>query len=263
MTLGPIEIKAIPFSISTMKVLAALGHKKIPYSVKMLNPLQLKKLLPAPHLVPVMTCGKDVIPDSTAILKYLDHALPGPATFYPQGREDIAGWSAWVEDELLIHLFYYSIWDDEGWRRATLPLAKSILPTPLRILLPQALLRNMTKSSRKDRVMNRFGADVVASEPKVRVRLYSVLHKLDEAYKASPTPWLCSTDEPSGADFALYGLLNALVDHSGDCNTEPFMPALLEDAEAPHVRRSFDEMKRLYPIRFYPDGKGVDWGFSK
>jgi microsomal prostaglandin-E synthase 2 len=101
------------------KVRAGLELKGLAYRKVEVNPMTKKELPPlpadAPRKVPVLTCGSDTVPDSTAILAYLEEKFPGKVRFTPateDAQKRSAEIEAWVDDEFTFALptVIYGTW---------------------------------------------------------------------------------------------------------------------------------------------------------
>lgn len=111
----------LPGSEFAMKAMASLtiAQSKLPapFTTRSVNIMKLKKILAAPHQVPVLSVDEIVVSDSTDILKFLD-AKYGTA-FFPAG--DLGAKVAQIEDEsdviLGAYLRYFALYDNEGFSR--------------------------------------------------------------------------------------------------------------------------------------------------
>ena len=103
------------------KVRAGLELKGLAFRKVEVNPMTKKELpaLPAdaPKKVPVLQNGSDTVPDSTAILAYLDEKFPGKVGFRPAdeaARKQAAEIEEWVDSELIYALptVIYGTWGE-------------------------------------------------------------------------------------------------------------------------------------------------------
>lgn len=97
-----IEIYGHPFSSYTWKVLIPLWENDTPFTFRMLGPddpengAQFARLWPVGKF-PLLVDGDRVVPESTAIIDYLDAHRPGPVRFVPDGE---AGLEARLMDRI-------------------------------------------------------------------------------------------------------------------------------------------------------------------
>lgn len=97
-----IEIYGHPFSSYTWKVLIPLWENDTPFTFRMLGPddpengAQFARLWPVGKF-PLLVDGNRVVPESTAIIDYLDAHHPGPVRFVPEGE---AGLEARLMDRI-------------------------------------------------------------------------------------------------------------------------------------------------------------------
>lgn len=242
-----IRLAVLLGSTSSSKVFSALQFHGIPYETELLSAFALRRALPPPHLVPVATIGDEVVADSTAILRRVDELADGRFGFYPEGRDDIRQFSDWVQARLFPLLFYFSLWNDEGWKRSTLPFVRRDMPW-WTWLVPPSILRKGAMDKRRRAVELQFTPEDLASPARMRRAGLADMARVERLFEASPTPWLFGTPKPTGADFALFGELQALVGRSGDSDIEPATPFILD--AAPRVRAFYDKLDAMSDMRF-------------
>lgn len=97
-----IEIYGHPFSSYTWKVLIPLWENDTPFTFRMLGPddpengAQFARLWPVGKF-PLLVDGDRIVPESTAIIDYLDAHHPGPVRLVPEGE---AGLEARLMDRI-------------------------------------------------------------------------------------------------------------------------------------------------------------------
>lgn len=93
MSAKPLQIYGVPFSVHTRKVILTARIKSIPYEVVPVvpvipeNPPANWRTISPTGLIPAIDDGGYVLPDSTAIVLYLERKHPAPALL-PAGIED-------------------------------------------------------------------------------------------------------------------------------------------------------------------------------
>jgi glutathione S-transferase len=81
----PMKIFGVPISVHTRKVIAAARYKQLPYELSPVVPVLPEQLPPnwrtlsPTGLIPVLQDGDYLLPDSTAIVHYLERVKPSPS----------------------------------------------------------------------------------------------------------------------------------------------------------------------------------------
>eukprot|EP00168_Porphyra_purpurea_P011839 TRINITY_DN3044_c0_g1_i1.p1 TRINITY_DN3044_c0_g1~~TRINITY_DN3044_c0_g1_i1.p1 ORF type:complete len:157 (-),score=59.09 TRINITY_DN3044_c0_g1_i1:138-608(-) len=131
----PITMYWIEGSQFCAKVAVALDSRAVPYTVKLVSAVNARaRNLPSGGiLVPEMLYnGKDVVPDSSAILRHLDAALPlaGPTAFFPTPA--VADADAHVGSVVNGCVLYWNWVSDAGYARSIRAKGTSAAPAFLR-----------------------------------------------------------------------------------------------------------------------------------
>ena len=87
-------------------------------------------------------------------------------------------------------------------------------------------------------------------EARLRASLLELVQALDARLATPAQQWLCATEQPSAADFAVYGMLERLVGQEGDAFMGSATPWLYREAAAAKLEAWHARMVSGYPIRF-------------
>lgn len=261
-----IKILVLPGSVFCIKVLSALEHRNLSYEMVAVHPAKLKKETPPPHLVPVMHYDEQIVPDSKAILKFLDEKHdPERLPLYPAVSKGAADkWSTveqleeYAHDQLACLYYYFGGISTFGQNNVSKPLIRSMLPGPVAMILPflPTLGAKAIAGSMRKRVVATLGEKVVADEAAAKKHLALCLNELEKGFKTPEQKYLFDTDEPTAADFSVFSVLKRFLHPLPDV-AEGILggyPDALKDAgNVPNLERFFEHMNK----NFY-EGK-VDW----
>mmetsp|Transcript_46388 Transcript_46388/g.122947 ORF Transcript_46388/g.122947 Transcript_46388/m.122947 type:complete len:312 (-) Transcript_46388:73-1008(-) len=228
-------------------------------------PLALKgrmKLLPAPHTVPAMKWGKDIMTGSDNICRLLDEKFPDKPRLYPQDEKHRAEVRA-MEDRIGTMYWangYLTFCDGqepfERWTAARVHEAVSGVPMVgglLWTLAPKTILKMAAKAiesgwrdtcRKKGGKFAKYGDIPTCRRQEVWDETQQELKALDAIVAASPTGYLCGTPTPSAADLTLYGMLERWVGDSLFGGPEGFgqaQPDILKDT--PHLNKLWTDLR--------------------
>lgn len=237
-----IKIQVFPGSHFCIKVLTALEQLKLPYEVDSLHPAKLKKLLPAPHLVPVMHYSDGVethvVPDSSAILKFLGTTQAG-ATLYPNPLSvPVGAWKKyksvedmdyWATERFMFYYIYFGACTKNGRKTVLEPFLRQLLPKFLVRIVPSFLSSLGAKVGSKQlltRVEKQLGKKAVASEHAVEHALFAALRQLETFFETDSQQYLFGTQHPTAADFTIFATLKRLTQPLPELQIGPGYPAL-------------------------------------
>ena len=226
-----------------------------------------KKLLPAPHTLPVLLWDGEVISGSDHICAFLDKMFPDPQLLYPTqipGGVDIAQ----IEKQCS-QLYWINGWlstiDPAGFERycgaflRTEARKQSRLAKGLIFIAPKratALIAKLIFVGGLKEVLVRRGGQVggrlAATKPKhaptVKAEAREALVQLEALLQTSTTLWFGNSASPTAADLTLYGMLERWVGDMWMPNRHgPSQPDLIDGL--PALRGAFDECRRLFMPR--------------
>lgn len=200
--------------------MTALHSKNLSYNIQVVHPAKLKKVLPPPHLVPVMKYDGTVISDSKDILQFLDthHATP---PFYPSitpGHAAAVHWDSveqletFAHDVLSMLYNYFGVVPVDSQRGISRPIVRAILPAPLRVV---PLLPTLGGLAAKHAILSRItpilGAETVSSPEKATARLVEALKMVEQSFSGDEQQFLFDTQDPTAADFGVFAALKRLL----------------------------------------------------
>ena len=256
------------------KVIAAMDAVGVPHRVHEIGTRELRnrrrwnQILAPPHTVPQMDWRGERLTDSTDILKAIDRDADGQWKLYPEEqRAAVEALEQHVGTVFNAYVMYFTWWVEAGFRATycrrmardlfCVPLPACIGRHLMRCIVPIGRLRgSMRKKARAvlgDTMITPGRYPAADEEDKVRAALVAELRALDGRLAAAPPApkrWLCRTDHPSAADFALYGCLERLVGESGDSNMGTATPWLFAEANVAEVQAWHARMLAAHPIRF-------------
>jgi len=185
------------------KVARALAYKGIPFTlVEPRSPADFKRWNPQTGKMPVLELAGERTWDSTRILAMLDAHQPSPPLY--DADPAVAAKQRFLEDWSDEALYWYVMglrWQDAN-ASATAAQVAATLPVPAFVrTLVQPLLRRQIGGQAAAQGLQRLPMDVLLTE---------LGRRFDElAIWLADRPFLFA-DEPSGADFAVFGQLSTL-----------------------------------------------------
>jgi len=269
----PILLYWIEGSQFCAKVGVALDSRTIPYNVKLVSALNAgaRNLPSGGHLTPEMLYNrKDVVPDSSAILRHLDTALPlaAPRAFFPTPA--VADADAHVGTVVNACVLYWNWVSDAGYARSIRAKGAAAAPALLRAPAGLAvdLLTKGKRRSMRDGVAATLGEaprpgtpaddDAMRTRTVAELAVYEALLSDGDAAGGgsgggAPAPFLFGGNLPSAADCGLYAMVCRFVGQMGDAALPPALPDLWAGAggdRLPRLRAWYDRMDAAYPIIF-------------
>ena len=224
------------------KVVTALDAFRIPYRMVVCDIRKLKEVLPPPHTIPQMEWQGQLLTDSADILKKIDEESRSEWKLYPSDkRAAVEATEAWVGGELNAFVTYFSWWDEQGFQASMYPqIRKTVFPgwIPAVIadfLVPYAFDVGRTRGSIRKKCRGILGETLIPQGrdpgpdegPGMKRALVSHMATLEKKLSTGKQ-WIEGTEEPSAADFTLYGILERFVGTSGDAEMGAATPWLWE-----------------------------------
>lgn len=276
----PILLYWIEGSQFCAKVGVALDSRSIPYQVKLVSAINAgsRNLPSGGILVPEMLYNKStVVPDSSAILRHLDQALPaqlgGDSAFFPSTAVSDA--DAHVGSTVNACVLYWNWVSDAGYARSIRAKGTAAAPGLLRGLAGVAvdLLTRGKRQSMREGVAKTLGetprAGTLADDDAMRQRTVEELSIYEDHLasgagrsssastaaegRATAAPFLFGGTSPSAADCGLYAMVCRFVGLMGDAALPPALPDLWTSPggdRLPRLRAWYDRMNTAYPIVF-------------
>ena len=251
------------------KVLTALDALGVPYKVVEVHPTKLKKVLVPPHTAPQLRWRGTILTDSADILAALDRDLANPPfRLYPPAKKvAVQELEAFVGSTLNAFVLYFAWWVQEGYEATYerlmledfMPLCASVLPLPVsRRVLNLLVDTGRIRGSYRKKARAILGEGLIPSGrqalpdegPRLKAALVKAVEALDARFVSSKQLWVCATDHPSAADFALYGILERFIGNEGDANLGAATPWLFREARVEKLRSWHQRMQTSYPIVF-------------
>lgn len=277
----PILLYWIEGSQFCAKVGVALDSRSLPFQVKLVSVVNAggRNLPSGGILVPEMLYDNStVVPDSSAILRHLDKALPeqlgGDAAFFPSPAVTTA--DAHVGSTVNACVLYWNWVSDAGYARSI--RAKGISAAPALLRGPAGvavdLLTRGKRRSMREGVAKTLGepprAGTPADDDAMRQRTVEELAIYEDhlasdgggtsaaadaaaATGATAAPFLFGGTAPSAADCGLYAMVCRFVGVMGDAALPPALPDLWMTTggdRLPRLRAWYDRMDAAYPIVF-------------
>ena len=140
-------------------------------------------------------------------------------------------------------------------------------PSPFAaLLLPYMFPVGRIRGAFRKRARNVLGEDLITKgrwpsedeEEKMKKSLVESIQTLDSMFESEEQEWICNTDGPSAADFALYGVLGRLVSTTGDSDmgvATPWLWTTAFPATKSRLQTWFDRIETRYPIVFRKEWK--------
>ena len=251
------------------KVITALDALGVAYRVVELDPRKLKEVTIPPHTAPQMRWRGEMLTDSADILAAVDRDSTGPPfrLYPPAQKAAVQELEAYVGSTLNAFVLYFAWWVDAGYvatyerkmLEQLLPFWSSVLPLPVsRWVLNLAVDTGRLRGSYRKKARAILGEELVPSgraalpdeAPRLRAALVAAAKALDGRFASPAQLWVCGTEDPSAADFALYGILERLVGTSGDGNVAPATPWLFGEAQTARLQAWHQRMQASHPIVF-------------
>ncbi len=251
------------------KVIVALDALGVPYKVVECHPMKLKQSLVPPHTIPQMRWRGAMLTDSADILAAIDRDFAGaPYKLYPPSQKAaIVELESYAGSTLNAFVFYFAWWVDEGFVASyerkmledSIPFWSSILPLALsRRLLNMIVDTGRLRGYWRKRARTTLGEELIpqgrepaADElPRMKAALLDAFRKLDAYFQTADQRHICATEQPSAADFALYGILERLVGNEGDGNMGAVTPWAFGESGASKLQAWHARMQAAHPIRF-------------
>ncbi|MEP0730939.1 MAG: glutathione S-transferase family protein [Parasphingorhabdus sp.] len=211
------------------KVKAAIAYKKLPFEhQEYVGISELRKLNPQTGKVPIVLFDNEVIFDSSLILRKLDIEKPSP----PLISEDtaLAAKQYLLEDWSDESLYWYVQalrWNTRNEPR-TVEENRRFVPAPLRFFA-KPILRQLVGKQPIGQGLGRLPYEILVEELELR------LDNLAELLRQHPFFY---SDQPSVADFAIYGI--SATGFSGA--TPEFAKAFSNQAELVAWRSRMDDL---------------------
>ena len=246
------------------KVLAALDACAVPYRVVEVDILKLKQALQPPHTVPQMWWKGELITDSADILNAIDRDVPNaPFKLYPPAKkaavEELEQHAGTI---LNAYIIYFTWWVQEGFEASyEKKMFDRYWPLPSflsKILISMAFDVGRLRGSMRKRVRGTLGEALIPpgrdpapdEQPNMRASLVEQLKTLEGKLADDAQQYLCGTDAPTAADFAVYGMLERLVGSTGDAEMGVATPWLWGEAKVPRLQAWHARMVEGFPVRF-------------
>lgn len=249
-----ITIYAMPGSQFSAKVLVALDSRGIQHYCSFVNADPKQRKLPSGGtMVPEMTYNDDVVPDSDAILQYLDKHLH--TEFLPVALPACAEVCKRASTVFAAYVLYYNWVHEPSYRRSMAQSFERFLPGFL-CCGRQKILDWQLSGARADfrgKVAEALGLDAEAlpQEIVMRERMITELLSYQAHILTDEQPYLiASTTRLSGADAALYAQLERLVGDEGDVDLPCALPGLLNESRLERLWGWHARMWREHPIKF-------------
>lgn len=281
----PILLYWIEGSQFCAKVGVALDSRSLPYQVKLVSAVNAgsRNLPSGGKFVPEMVYNTStVVPDSSAILRHLDKALPeqlgGDAAFFPSPAVETA--NAHVGSTVNACVLYWNWVSDAGYARSIRAKGTAAAPALLRgpAGLAVDLLTRGKRRSMREGVAKTLGEPPREGNPAdddaMRQRTVEELAIYEDhlasdgggassasaaaaaaAGGASAAPFLFGGTAPSAADCGLYAMVCRFVGVMGDAELPPALSDLWSGPggdRLPRLRAWYDRMDAAYPIVFKP-----------
>lgn len=249
-----ITIFAMPGSQFTAKVLIALDSRAIPHYVSFVNPDPKQRKLPSGGtMVPEMQYNDEIVPDSDAILHFLDQHLN--TGFMPADLPACEEVCRKASTIFAAYVLYYNWIHEESYRRSMARSFDRYIPSILccgRGLMVDWMLSD-ARSTFKQQVASMLGLDPerLPTEAEMRERMIAELLSYQAELKTEQQPYLiASTDRVTAADAALYAQLERLVGDEGDVQLPNALPDLLNESRLSRLWAWHERMRSEHPIRF-------------
>jgi len=226
-----VELMVMVGSQFSIKAMAALQHKGVPYHLNKVPHNKVKRLAPGGQ-VPVLYWHGEEVRDSTEIMKRLDHEVVANPLF-PVGNQDVVELEHSIDEDFNPFIDHYRWVDREGFDRSIRKALQDTLPPLVRTLVPPLVYH-----ANKKRFLEKTGLAGEEAFPRLSQALASYDRRLQD------TAYLCG-DSPTAADMALYGMIHTL-----DGDFYPGYPGIMEKLGATELAHWFDGMRTAYPIRF-------------
>jgi len=254
MTRPSITIYVMPGSQFSAKVLIALDARAVPHYVSFVNTDPKRRKLPSGgKMVPEMKYDGEVVPDSDAILRFLDERLG--TEFLPTAVPACAQVCQRASTVFAAYVFYYNWVHEKGYRRAMARSFERYVPSFIccgRNHIVDWQLSSV-RSEFRVKVAEALGLDPenLPEEPAMREQMVAELLTYQAQLLTDEQPYIvASTRQLSGADAALYAQLERLVGDEGDVQLPSALPELLDEPRLARLWRWHARMRREHPIRF-------------
>jgi glutathione S-transferase len=196
-----------------------------------------------------MRFGESQVGDSHAILRFLDSVCTGPK-FLPDGRDDVVAFDRWLGDVFNKYVVYFNWVDRRGFDRSVAPTISRVIPAILRCCVSPWRVTSSVRRRMLPVINATLPADVTRDRDTMQAGMIAELRKMDARFVSDSQRFLFSDVDPTAPDFALFGIMQHIVDFSGDSGLRPFLPELWELAPMPRLRAWYERMRVAYPIDF-------------
>jgi glutathione S-transferase len=194
-----IEILGPTVSPFVVKIMAAADYKGLAYTHREdVSIRELAKLNPVTGKIPIVVFDREVVFDSTLILRRFDQVQPTPALLSEDAT--IAAQQRMLEDWSDESFYWYSQalrWSPENEHR-TIAQNSRFVPAPLRPFA-KPLLRRLVGKQPKAQGLGRLPYDMLIAE---------FGERLDDLVMLLGKQAFFYSDRPSVADFAIYGVFS-------------------------------------------------------
>ncbi|KAJ1494792.1 hypothetical protein T484DRAFT_1764824 [Baffinella frigidus] len=207
--------------------------------------------------------GGEFPPKPKAASKKQKTQLSGSAwKLYPEDkRAAIEATEAWAGGEFNAFVLYNSWWVEEGFQ-ASIKIREMVIPNwvPAAIadfILPYIFDVGRSRGFLRKRCRGILGEDLIPEGrdagpdegPGMKRALLAHIATL-EGKLSGGKQWIEGTEEPSAADFALYGMMERFVGSVGDAEMGACTPWLWEESGATQLQAWHQRMVARFPIRF-------------
>jgi len=249
-----LTVYAMPGSQFSAKVLVALDSRGIQHYCSFVNPDPKQRKLPSGGtLVPEMSFNDDIVPDSDAILEYLDKHLG--TEFLPAALPACAEVCRRASTVFAAYVLYYNWVHEPSYRRS---MARSFerYVSGFFCCCRHSVVDwqlSAARGSFRAKVAEGLGLEPEAlpQESQMREKMIAELLSYQAHLLTDDQPYLiASTTRLTAADAALYAQLERLVGDEGDVQLPCALPQLLDDNRLDRLWKWHTRMRRDHPIQF-------------